>query len=135
MNINYTVSALKYSWQAQQSNGGIAGGKGEMDLEAITIATDNLPPGVTVSYRVYSSNIGWTPTVAAGGVAGTTGQDLQAEDIQIFLEGAPDNLGVLYQCCVSELGWLPFVQTGQSAGTQGQGYGIEAIKIVLGYVS
>lgn len=87
----------------------------------------------TLNYSVQSKNIGWGPSVASSGIAGTVGKALRAESFKLSLGNLVGGLtgGISYQAHVKNKGWLPEVHDGQIAGTVGEKLQLEAFKIHL----
>lgn len=88
----------------------------------------------TLTSRASVQNIGWMPTVPAGGLTGTVGRHLHMEAFTINLGNIPGAAGqnfIEYRAHVRNVGWQPFVRNGQMAGTTGRNLPIEAVQIRL----
>lgn len=75
------------AWQAETSNGGIAGTTGSSGtISAITMRLDPNPLGVSICYQVHQAIAGWGPMVCDGNVAGNEINAVQA--IRIYVAGS-----------------------------------------------
>lgn len=74
-----------------------------------------------LQFRVNTKNLGWTPWVQSGGVAGNSG-DLSDRiyALEAKLTGATDPLNVTYAVNIREPNlWTPLVSNGNTAGVPG----------------
>lgn len=70
------------------------------------------------------------PAVGSGGVAGTTGKNLNLEGLRVFLDGVTGS-DLQIRAHVSSIGWQDCVSEGAVAGTVGKNLPIEALQIKL----
>lgn len=80
--------------------------------------------------EAHVQDIGWLPAVGSGGVAGTTGKNLNLEGLRVFLDGVTGS-DLQIRAHVSSIGWQDWVSEGAVAGTVGKNLPIEALQIKL----
>lgn len=80
--------------------------------------------------EAHVQDIGWLPAVGSGGVAGTTGKNLNLEGLRVFLDGVTGS-DLQIRAHVSSIGWQDCVSEGAVAGTVGKNLPIEALQIKL----
>lgn len=78
----------------------------------------------TLVYQLHVQDIGNTPLVKDGEIAGTVGRSLRSEAVRIYADG------IKYRPHIQTNGWLPFVGSGEWAGTMGVAKRLECIEIV-----
>jgi hypothetical protein len=132
--IRYQSHVEEFGWLSWVLDGQLSGTTGRRRrMEAIQMHLLNLPPGVSVRYKVYlGGSVGWTGEYYDGQMAGTTGQGRALEAIQIWLAGpVPAGCHINYEAHVGGIGWQGARSNGQIAGTMEQGHALEAMRIWL----
>lgn len=129
--IRYQTHVQTYGWQAEVSDGEIAGTSGESKrMEAFRIKLAGIDGGIR--YKAHVQRYGWMDWVSDGAVAGTTGESLRVEAVQIELTGnAKENYSVYYRTHVQHIGWTAWSKDGEENGSTGNSYRIEALQIKL----
>lgn len=145
--ISYSAYMQDYGWQAEQSNGAVAGlANGNKRVEAIKVRlTGSVASQYSVYYRVHVQNVGWTKYTKDNAIAGSSNLAYRIEAIQVVLvkngESAPVDSGksypylyrpnVNYQAHVQNVGWQGTVANGSNAGTSGRSLRMEAVKMSI----
>ena len=94
-------------------------------------SNDPVPLANGLSYSTHVQNIGWQEYVAAGSMAGTTGQSLRLEGIKINLTDI-EGVSVQYKTHIQNIGWeSTWKNNNELSGTSGQSLRLEAIEIQL----
>lgn len=85
--VSYSANVQGKGWQAEQSNGGVAGTTGKfLRMEAIKMhLTGTLAQKYSMSYAVYVQSKGWTPYAKDNEIAGTIGKNLKITALSIHL--------------------------------------------------
>ncbi len=114
------------------SNGSVIGTEGKgVGLEALTMELPNMPDS-GISYNLMIEDIGWQGERSDGELAGTTGENKQAETIQIRLTGeAAYDYDIYYQAHVEDYGWLGWTKNNEWAGTTDGNRMLEAVRVKL----
>lgn len=121
-NISYAGHVQDVGWQANVSNGAVAGTEGRaLRLESLRFNTSGQMA------RAHVQNIGWQNYSSGAITIGTSGQSLRMEAIQVQSTVAGES--ILCQAHVEGIGWMPEVGNGQVCGTTGQGLRLEAVKL------
>ncbi|MCT3099603.1 C47 family peptidase [Lactococcus lactis] len=86
--VSYTAFVQGTGWQAEQSNGGVAGTTGKaLRMEAIKMRlTGSLAQKYSITYAVYVEGKGWTAYSKDNAMAGTTGQSRKITALSIYLQ-------------------------------------------------
>ncbi|KSU05907.1 surface protein [Lactococcus lactis subsp. lactis] len=86
--VSYTAFVQGTGWQAEQSNGGIAGTTGKaLRMEAIKMRlTGSLAQKYSITYAVYVEGKGWTAYSKDNAMAGTTGQIRKITALSVYLQ-------------------------------------------------
>ncbi|MDM7474337.1 C47 family peptidase [Lactococcus lactis] len=86
--VSYTAFVQGTGWQAEQSNGGVAGTTGKaLRMEAIKMRlTGSLAQKYSITYSVYVEGKGWTAYSKDNAMAGTTGQSRKITALSVYLQ-------------------------------------------------
>lgn len=86
--VSYTAFVQNTGWQAEQSNGGVAGTTGKaLRMEAIKMRlTGSLAQKYSITYAVYVEGKGWTAYSKDNAMAGTTGQSRKITALSVYLQ-------------------------------------------------
>ena len=86
--VSYTAFVQNTGWQAEQSNGGVAGTTGKaLRMEAIKMRlTGSLAQKYSITYAVYVEGKGWTAYSKDNVMAGTTGQSRKITALSVYLQ-------------------------------------------------
>lgn len=127
----YSTHVENIGWQAEKSNGQLAGTEGKsLRLEAIKIKLKDADG--KIQYQTHIQNIGWQAEKSNGQLSGTEGKSLRLEAIKIQLSGkVAENYSVVYRVHVQNYGWLGWAKDGELAGTEGYSLRCEAIEIKI----
>lgn len=129
--LTYSSHALGGAWQNAVNHGQTSGSTGTgaaIDLIKLTCQSPNKSCGV--SYRVYSSGLGWQRNATDGVQAGAAGKQIEA--IQISLTGSEAKyFDIWYRVYVDKVGWLGWAKNGASAGTSSCSLGAHAIQVTI----
>ena len=127
----YSTHVENIGWQAEKSNGQLAGTEGKsLRLEAIKIKLKDADG--KIQYQTHIQNIGWQAEKSNGQLSGTEGKSLRLEAIKIKLSGKiAENYSVVYRVHVQNYGWLGWAKDGELAGTEGYSLRCEAIEIKI----
>ncbi|MCH4184869.1 MAG: N-acetylmuramoyl-L-alanine amidase [Eggerthellaceae bacterium] len=131
--LTYQAHCSNLGWQADASNGEVAGTTGQdRPMEAFLAQIQGSTYSGSIDYDAHCANLGWQGWVSDGAVAGTTGQSRQMEAIKIKLSGdLANNYDIYYRVHSAEVGWLDWAENGEMAGTSGYGYAMQAVQICL----
>lgn len=130
INIHYS-GYIKGKQTSSKSNGEIIGTVGESTpLSAIRVSLDSDVKDVSIEYKIYNKNIGWSNWIKNNKIAGTKNINKQAEAVKIRLTGKNANkYSVRYQGHIQDTGWLPWVKDGEQCGDIDFNLSLEALKI------
>lgn len=86
--VSYSAYVQGTGWQAEQSNGGIAGTTGKaLRMEAIKMRlTGSLAQKYSITYAVYVGGKGWTAYSKDNAMAGTIGENRNITALSIYLQ-------------------------------------------------
>lgn len=86
--VSYTAFVQGTGWQAEQSNGGVAGTTGKaLRMEAIKMRlTGSLAQKYSITYAAYVEGKGWTAYSKDNAMAGTTGQSRKITALSVYLQ-------------------------------------------------
>ncbi|MDY7005656.1 MAG: hydrogenase [Cyanobacteriota bacterium] len=113
------------------AGGEYAGTRGQgFRVEAFQINIDPPIPGLNLEYMAHVSEIGDTPWLEAGKLAGERGKARRIEGFAVRLKGIQAaNYDVFYTAHVQNMGDLPVYSNGAYCGTRNQALRVEGIKV------
>lgn len=131
--ISYSTHVSTYGWQAEVSEGQIAGTVGESKrIEALKINLTTSEYTGNIEYRAYVAKTGWQSWKKNGEMAGTTGKSLAMEAVAIRLTGEmAKQYDIYYRVHSQGFGWLDWAKNGETAGTSDYSKRMEAVEIRL----
>ncbi|NET29907.1 hydrogenase [Okeania sp. SIO1I7] len=108
-----------------------AGTRGQgFRVEAFQIDIEPSIPGLNLEYMAHVSDIGDTPWLEAGKLAGERGKARRIEGFAVRITGIQaGNYDVFYTAHVQNMGDLPVYSNGAYCGTRNQALRVEGIKI------
>ncbi|NES70714.1 MAG: hydrogenase, partial [Okeania sp. SIO2D1] len=108
-----------------------AGTRGQgFRVEAFQINIEPSIPGLNLEYMAHVSDIGDTPWLEAGKLAGERGKARRIEGFAVRLTGIQaGNYDVFYTAHVQNMGDLPVYSNGAYCGTRNQALRVEGIKV------
>ncbi|GGA55595.1 hydrogenase [Okeania sp. KiyG1] len=108
-----------------------AGTRGQgFRVEAFQINIEPPIPGLNLEYMAHVSEIGDTPWLEAGKLAGERGKSRRIEGFAVRLTGIQAaNYDVFYTAHVQNMGDLPVYSNGAYCGTRNQALRVEGIKV------
>ena len=130
-NVTYSAHVQDVGWQADVSNGALAGTTGRaLRMEAFKISAGQMGVSGSITYQAHVQDIGWQAAVKDGAVAGTIGQSKRVEAVKISLTGQlAKYYDVWYRVYVQDYGWMGWASNGAAAGTSKVSLRIEAIQV------
>lgn len=133
LNLTSQASVENVGW-IDSSNNQLGTQGQNQGIEAVRFNINNLGDESSISYNLYVEDIGWVQDQSNDEIAGTVGQDKQAEAICIALKGiAANNFDIYYRAHVEDYGWLGWAKNGEIAGTSGGRKKLEAVEIKVQY--
>ncbi|NEN89248.1 MAG: hydrogenase [Okeania sp. SIO3H1] len=108
-----------------------AGTRGQgFRVEAFQINIEPSIPGLNLEYMAHVSDIGDTPWLEAGKLAGERGKARRIEGFAVRITGIQaGNYDVFYTAHVQNMGDLPVYSNGAYCGTRNQALRVEGIKV------
>ena len=108
-----------------------AGTRGQgFRVEAFQINVEPSIPGLNLEYMAHVSDIGDTPWLEAGKLAGERGKARRIEGFAVRITGIQAaNYDVFYTAHVQNMGDLPVYSNGAYCGTRNQALRVEGIKV------